>query len=182
MGMIFSVYALSHYTNSRRVPSKVWDQCNNPVLIGLRIHCLIFCRHYYDCFSIINAMAIISAAADALSTGLMAASEMGWLKPTDRDFAVVYIQLVVLVGKCGQENASGRRKEKAKLSPLQLGRSLPSEASIIVAEGHPRLPLEILCTAQTLRSISAARYFVLYHMMCQYINTAVRSARHCLAV
>ena len=101
-------------------------------------------------------MAIISAAADALSTGLMAASERGWLKPTDRDFAVVYIQLVVLVVKCGQENASGRRKEKAKLSPLQLGRSLPSEASI-VAEGHPRLPLKILCTAQTLRSISAAR-------------------------
>ena len=101
-------------------------------------------------------MAIISAAADALSTGLMAASERGWLKSTDRDFAVVYIQLVVLVGKCGQENASGRRKEKAKLSPLQLGRSLPIEASV-VAEGHPRLPLEILCTAQTLRSISAAR-------------------------
>ena len=56
-------------------------------------------------------MAIISAAADALSTGLMAASEMGWLNSIDTDSIVVFIQLMVLVGKCGQDNSSRRRKK-----------------------------------------------------------------------
>ena len=60
-------------------------------------------------------MAIVSAAVDALTTGLMAASEMGWLNSTTMGSIVVYIQLVVLVGKCCQEN------ERAKLSPQQLG-------------------------------------------------------------